>query len=107
MVCTDLLVHIGVDPPLALQPLLGDPAELLLGALVPLQQGAVRVLVAGVVCRGSQPMERGLSTKERGPKALGQRPDVCFCLSPPLPRDKRDNTGLLSTYASHPEQKLA
>lgn len=91
MVCTDLLVHVGVDPPLALQPLLGDPAKLLLGALVPLQQGAVRVLVAGVMCRGSQPMERGLSTKERGPKALGQRPEVCFCLSLPLPSDKRDS----------------
>lgn len=96
---THLLIDVSVNPPLALQPLFGDPAQLLLRALVALQQGAVRVLLAGVVCRGSQPRKRGLSTKERGPKVPGQQPEVCFCHLP-FQCDKWDSTGL-STYASH------
>lgn len=62
---THLFVNVGVDPLLALEPLGGHPAQLLLGALVALQQGAVRVLAAGVVRRGPQPVERRLSTKKR------------------------------------------
>lgn len=62
---THLFVNVGIDSLLALQPLGSDPAQLLLGALVPLQQGAVRILAARVVRRGSQPVERGLSTEER------------------------------------------
>ena len=59
-----LLIDVGVDPLLAFQPLRGHPAQLLLGALVPLQQGAVGVLTAGAVRRGAQPVKRGLSTRE-------------------------------------------
>lgn len=57
---THLLVHVGVNPLLALQPLGGHGAQLLLGALEPLQQCAVRVLAAAVVRRGPQPADRGL-----------------------------------------------
>ena len=57
---THLLVHVGVDPLLALQPLGGHGAQLLLGALEPLQQRAVRVLAAAVMRRGPQPADRGL-----------------------------------------------
>lgn len=80
---THLLVNVGVDSLLALQPLGSDPAQLLLGALVSLQQGAVCILAARVVRRGPQPVERGLSTEEKGPKGLGQQPEDCSHGPPP------------------------
>lgn len=106
---THLLVDVGIDPLLAFQPLLSHPTQLLFRALVPLQQGAVCVLIARVMCRGSQPRERRISAKERGPKALGQRPEVCLFVtsSPNVTRGTPPHTthgcreGSANTYARY------
>lgn len=51
-----LLIYVGIDPLLALQPLSSDPAQLLLRALIALQQAAIGILAATIMRRSAQPV---------------------------------------------------